>query len=84
MADISQSSCSSHSCNHCHTQTQQVRTNDVRLLRYGSSKITICSLRKEVISKNNGYGLQFRSYKMRFLEFLFAFSSFDVLGYHLT
>ena len=55
MADISHSFCSSHSSNRCQTQTHHLRTNqvsnNVRLWRYGSSKITICLIQRGVISK---------------------------------
>ena len=46
---------------HKHTKIQQERCqNNVRFCRYGSFKIVICLIQREVISKIKGFGLQFR------------------------
>ena len=56
MPDISHSFCFSLLCNCCHKQTQQIKTKrsqkDVRLRRFGSSKIVICLIQGEVILVN--------------------------------
>ena len=65
---------------HKHTKLKQKQCqNDVRLWRYGSSKITFCFTQREVILKIEGFGLQFRSFTMQFLKVLVVFSSFDVV-----
>ena len=70
---------------HKHTKLERKqRQNDARLWRYESSKITICLIQREVISKIKGFGLRFRPFKMRVLNFLVVFLSFDVNGYRVT
>ena len=51
----------------------------------GNSKITLCLIQREVISKIKGFGLQFHPFERRFLmKYFVVFSSFDVHGYYLT
>ena len=45
---------------------------------------SLCLIQREVISNIIGFGMQFHSFKRRFLKFLVVFSSSDVHGYHLT
>ena len=85
MADTSHSFYSSNSSTRCHTRhiRKYMCRNNIRLWRYGSSKITICLIQREVISKIKVLNCNFDHLKCVFEVYSF-FLSFNVHDYHLT